>query len=57
MSAHIPPKKNAHIYMRGSYGSMACREEEEREGIRALGMRISRKAKLDDFLLAMKVEI
>ena len=36
---------------------MACREEEEREGIRALGMRISRKAKLDDFLLAMKVEI
>ena len=54
---HIFLQKNAHIYMRGSYGSMACREEEEREGIRALGMRISRKAKLDDFLLAMKVEI
>jgi len=50
-------KKSAHIYMRESYGSMAYREEEEREGLRALGMRISRKSKLDDFLLAMKVEI
>ena len=32
---------------------MACQEEEERDGIRALGMRISRKVKLDDYLLAM----
>ena len=34
---------------------MACQKEEERDGIRALGMRISRKAKLNDFLLAMGV--
>ncbi|KAG2658430.1 hypothetical protein PVAP13_1KG220100 [Panicum virgatum] len=32
---------------------MACQKEEERDGIRALGMRISRKVKLDDYLLAM----
>lgn len=34
---------------------MASQEEEETEGVRAVGMRILRKTKLDDFLLAMGV--
>jgi hypothetical protein len=38
-------------------GPRACQEEEEREGLRALGMRISRKAELDGSLLALGVEI